>query len=138
LCGWPGKTYPINYRKLIFNSIKELEDGLYPEDRLSREIDIIKNIAIQNDEYDYFKEIINNSNRNKRRPLEGNAISPRLVYLDAKDFKVYNVFEASYFIQNLRNVYSFISFKLFINMIFNSINYRILSFKKSTRMSNYV
>lgn len=138
LIGWQGRTSPIDYKKLILNSIRELEDGLYPEDRISRELQIIKNIAIKHHLLDYFLKVLNNSFRNSRSPLVGNAISPRLVYLDASEFKVNNVFEASFFIQNIRNIYSLIGFKLVYNMLSNSLKYRFLSFKKKSRMTNYV
>jgi glycosyltransferase involved in cell wall biosynthesis len=138
LPGWPGNVSPIDYKKLILNSIKELEDGLYPEDRLLREIEIIRNIAIKHNLLDYFEAVLKKSYRNCRRPLEGNAISPRLVYLDAKDFKVNNVFEASYFIQSMRNIYPRVGIKLCIRMLVNSFIYRLLSFKKKAKLSNYV
>ena len=138
LMGWTGKTSPIDYKKLIKNSIRELQDGLYPEDRISREIQIIKNIAIKHNLHDFFMETLNKSYRNSRRSLQGNAISPRLVYLDAKDFKVNNVFEASFFIHNIRNIYPNVGFRLIFDMLSNSLKYRFLSFKKKSRMSKYV
>lgn len=138
LPGWPGFFAPIDYKKLIVNSIKELEDGLFPEDRLSREIEIIKNIAIKHKLLGFFEDVLKKSYRNGRNPLEGNAISPRLVYLDAKDFKVNNVFEASYFIQSIRNVYPRVGIKLLTSMLINSLKYRFLSFVKKSKLSNHV
>lgn len=138
LPGWPGTVAPIDYRKLIVNSLKELEDGHFPEDRLSREIEIIRNIANKHNLLDYFEDVLKKSYRNGRSPLEGNAISPRLVYLDAKDFKVNNVFEASYFIQCMRNIYPRLGLKLITSMLVNSLRYRLLSFKKKAKLSNYV
>jgi glycosyltransferase involved in cell wall biosynthesis len=138
LPGWPGSIAPIEYKKLIVNSIKELQDGLYPEDRLSREIEIIKNIAIRHNLLKFFEEVLKKSYRNGRIPLEGNAISPRLLYLDAKDFKVNNVFEASFFIQSTRNIYPKVGMKLIVSMFVNSLRYRFFSFKKKSKLSNYV
>lgn len=137
LIGWPGKIYPIDYKKLIKNSIKELEDGLYPEDRISRELKIIKNIALKHNLHDYFQDVLNKSKRNSRSPLEGNALSPRLIYLDAQEFKVNNVFEATYFLQTMRNVYPNIGFRLILNMLLNSIKYRLLSLKKKSMLINH-
>ena len=138
LPGWPGTVASIDYKKLIVNSIKELEDGNYSENRLSREIKIIRNIAIKHDLLYYFEKVLKRSFRNGRRRLVGNAISPRLVYMDAKEFKVNNVFEASYFIQSMRNIYPRLGIKLIISMLVNSVRYRLLSFKKISKLSNYV
>ena len=136
--GWPGTIVPIDYRKLIVNAVKELEDGLYPEAKLSRELEIIRNIAIKHDLLYYFEKVLERSFRNGRSRLVGNAISPRLVYLDAKRFKVNNVFEASYFIKNTRNIYPIFGIKLIMSMLVNSFKYRLLSFKKKAKLSSYV
>ena len=138
LPGWPGTVAPINYKKLLINSIKELEDGIYPQDRISREIEIIKNIAIKHNLLGFFEDLLKRSHRNGRKVLQGNAISPRLVYLDAKDFNINNVFEASFFIHNLRNIYPKIGINFLMRMLANSFRYRYLSFMKKSKLSNYV
>ncbi|MFM2230260.1 MAG: hypothetical protein RL607_1518 [Bacteroidota bacterium] len=138
LPGWPGKVASIDYKKLIVNSIKELEDGIYPEDRISRELEIIKNIAIKHDLLVFFNNILKKSRRNGRRPLQGSALSPRLLYLDAKDFKVNNIYEATYFIQTIRNIYPKFGVNLFLRMFANSFRYRYLSFLKKSKLSNHV
>jgi hypothetical protein len=86
----------------------------------------------------YFEKVLERSFRNGRSRLVGNAISPRLVYLDAKRFKVNNVFEASYFIKNTRNIYPIFGIKLIMSMLVNSFKYRLLSFKKKAKLSSYV
>lgn len=138
LHGWPGKINKIDFKKLILNSIKELEDGLFPEDRISREIEIIKNIAIKQNLVEYFQNVLNKSYRNSRRPLEGNAISPRLIYLDANNFKVKNVLEATYFVKDFRNIYRNFRIKIFLNMFLNAFRYKFLSTKKNSRLLNHV
>jgi hypothetical protein len=120
------------------NSIKELEDGMYPEDRISREIEIIKNIAVKNNLLGFFENVLQRSYRNGRSPLQGNAISPRLIYLDGKDFKVNNVFEASFFIQNCRNIFPKLGLSLLFRVLSNSLRYKLLSFKKRSKLTNYV
>ncbi|MEY2702898.1 MAG: hypothetical protein RLY43_1536, partial [Bacteroidota bacterium] len=45
LPGWQGKFSPIDYKKLLSIAIKEIEDGLFPEDRVLRELNILFKIA---------------------------------------------------------------------------------------------
>ena len=137
LPGWPGKYKQFDNKLLLSNSIKELEDGLYPEDRIARELEILKNIAIKHDLLQYFEKELKNSVRNDRKPLEGNAFSRRLIYLDASDFKVNNVFEASFFAYNFYNTIPKMKFLSFINALINSVKYRFLSFRIGTRLENY-
>jgi len=131
LPGWKGKFDDINFKSLINKALNELKDGLFSEDRIDRELEIIKNIAIQHGLEKYYLSKLKKTKRNKRSPLVGNAISPRLLYLDAKSLELFNIFDASYFSYSLHKSSSNLSIKLLVNMLFNSINYKIKSIRKS-------
>jgi glycosyltransferase involved in cell wall biosynthesis len=132
LPGWPGGIPKINYQSLISKALAELEDGLFAEDRVSRELLIIYRIAEQHGLSEYFYKKLKVARRNKRKTLEGNALSTRLIYLDANEYKIYNVFDAAYVANYFYQVGTKVSFLMFWEMCINSIKYRLLSFKKGT------
>lgn len=134
LPGWNGEFSPIDYKKLLSIALTEIEDGLFPEDRVLRELNILYKIAEYHNLKDFFSEKLLKSKKNCRRPLEGNAISPRLLYLDALEYKVYNVFEASYVANYIHQIVPRLSFKVFRKMLVNSVKYRMLSFRKGERL----
>ncbi len=136
LPGWQGKFSPIDYKKLLSIGLKEIEDGLFPEDRVFRELNILHKIAEHHNLEDFFLKKLKKSRKNSRRPLEGNAISPRLLYLDALEYKVYNVFEASYVANYIHQIVPRLNFKVFRNMLMNSVKYRFLSFRKGEQLPN--
>ena len=136
LPGWQGKFSPIDYKKLISIALIEIEDGLFPEDRVLRELNILYRIAEHNNLKDFFLKKLKKSKKNSRRPLEGNAISPRLLYIDALEFKVNNVFDASYVAHYTHIILPRLGFKIFFKMLINSIKYRYLTFKKGEPLPN--
>lgn len=137
LPGWGGKFSPIDYKKLLSIAVTEIEDGLFPEDRVLRELNILFKIAEHHNLKDFFLNKIKKAKKNRRRPLEGNAISPRLLYLDAIEYKVYNIFEASYVANYIHQIIPKLSIKVFIKMFINSFKYRFLSFKKGEKLLNH-
>jgi hypothetical protein len=134
LPGWGGDFSSIDYKKLLVKAISELEDGLFPEDRISRELEIIQNIALHHNLAEFFTKKLNKSRKNSRHPLEGNAISPRLLYLDALEHKIYNIFEASYVAHYMHQILPNLSFAVLKKMLVNSLKYRILSFKRGDKL----
>lgn len=137
LPGWQGKFSPIDYKKLLSIAITEIEDGLFPEDRVLRELNILFKIAENHNLKDFFLNKMKKAKKNSRRPLEGNAISPRLLYLDATEYKLYNIFEASYVANYIHQIIPKLSIKVFIKMLINSFKYRFLSFKKGDQLPNH-
>lgn len=137
LPGWQGKFSPIDYKKLLSIAITEIEDGLFPEDRVLRELNILFKIAEHHNLKDFFLNKMKKAKKNSRRPLEGNAISPRLLYLDATEYKLYNIFEASYVANYIHQIIPKLSIKVFIKMLINSFKYRFLSFKKGGQLPNH-
>lgn len=136
LPGWQGEFSPIDYKKLLSIALTEIEDGLFPEDRVLRELNILYKIAEHHNLQEFLSTKLSKSKKNCRRPLEGNAISPRLLYLDALEFKVYNIFEASYVANYIHQIIPRLSFKVVLKMLVNSFKYRILSFRKGERLPN--
>src|SRR5205823_6673905 len=83
LPGWPGPVPPIDFRSLLQKSLSELQDGLFAYDRVARELSILYGIAQHHGLGDFFRQLVRGARRNKRKPLEGNAISSSRIYLDA-------------------------------------------------------
>lgn len=138
LPGWGGKFPPINFKDLLSKSLSELEDGLFSEDRISRELDILHKIAEQNDLTVFFNKKLATARRNSREALEGNAISPRMLYFDAKQCGISNVFDASYFAYYFHQIGPQLSFSMLWNMWKNSVNYKILSYKKKKKLMELI
>lgn len=136
LPGWTGKFSPINYKKLLSKALSELEDGLFPEDRISREVNILYRIAEQKGLTEYFLKKLKRSKRNSRRPLEGNAMSSRLLYIDAKQYDINNIFEASYIAHYFHQIFPKLNLTIFWKMLTNSIKYRLLSLNKRNKLPN--
>lgn len=95
-----------NYRPTVFPDIKlllnkaadELCDGLFEEKKINRELIILKKIAHKHNLQEYFDNLLYNSRRNFRTTLEGDAISPRLLYLNSSNLAIENINQASFFI----------------------------------------
>jgi glycosyltransferase involved in cell wall biosynthesis len=139
LPGWPGKFSPIDYKSLLCKALTEIEDGLFPEASIARELNTLFNIAKYHNLLDFFTEKLNKSKKNSRRHLEGNAISPRLLYFDAVEYNIFNVFDASYVAHFAHQIIPKLSLKTFIKMILNSLRYRFLSFKKTkTALKHFI
>jgi glycosyltransferase involved in cell wall biosynthesis len=133
LPGWPGSFPPIDFKDLLVKSLRELAHGLYAEERLSREIHILKNIAEFHGLGDFFRNRINSSRRYmKKDPFEGNAVSPKMLFLDCNLFSAYNIYDASYFAYYIHKVSQELSFSVIFHMLTNSINYKIRSLRKGT------
>ena len=130
LPNWPGSFPSIDYRNVLIKSIEELKDGLFSEDRITRELKILYGVAEHHGLGDYFRKKVKESKRNKRKTLEGNAMSPSRIYLDANQFGIQNVFDASYVAYYLHKIAPKCTVSTILNLIKNSISYRIQSLQK--------
>jgi glycosyltransferase involved in cell wall biosynthesis len=131
LPGWNGTFQEIDFKKVLSNGIDELALGLYGESRICRELLILKKIAEKHNLERYFSNKIEKTKRNRQTQLfDGNGLSPRVFYLDAKQFDVTNIFDAAYAAKNIYKLYNELSFFKIIYMIINSFKYRIKSRQK--------
>jgi glycosyltransferase involved in cell wall biosynthesis len=96
LVNWPGLVPDIDFKKVIETAINELSHGLYGEDRLLREMKILKNISIHHDLGDHFDFVITKARRKKvKNPFMGTGINLKSIFLDAKKYGIKDIFDAA-------------------------------------------
>jgi glycosyltransferase involved in cell wall biosynthesis len=130
-------SYTIDFKNLIEKAFKELQDGLFSEDNLSRELVIIYNIAIKTDNLQLFKKLLKTKRRNNRYVFEGDGFSPRQVYINANEHNVFNIFDASYFFHTTFNAKSRFKLRILFKAFFSSLKYAWASRKKMNKLSKY-
>jgi glycosyltransferase involved in cell wall biosynthesis len=134
LNGWPGDFQNINFKKVIDNSIRELADGIFGEDRIARELNILKNIAKLHGLEDYFIKAINKTKRNVvRRQYSGNGLSMNALFFDAKQLGINNIIDAAYSAKNIYKLHLIFNLKGVLWALINSVVFRLKIKKKSDR-----
>ena len=132
-----NKAYKIDFIKLIIKAFSELEDGLFSEDNLSRELGIIHKIAIKTNNLRLFRKLLAEKKRNKRYIFKGDGFSPRQVYLNADKHHIFNLFDASYFFYTTFNSRGRFRIVILLNALFKSIKYFLASKNKTKKLSEY-
>ena len=131
LPGWNGNFPPINFREVITKSIMELSSGAYGDQRIGRELVILSKIAKMHGLVDFFDKKVKNSKCYKqRKPFNGNGINTDKFYLDADAFRIKNIFDAAYAVQNICKIYSDLSFKSVSSALGSSLNHRFRAMQK--------
>jgi glycosyltransferase involved in cell wall biosynthesis len=133
LPGWPGSFSPIDYRHLLVNSLAELVDGLFAEDRVARELSILYRIADYHGLGEFFRKKVKDIRKNLRKPLEGNAISSNRIYIDGSRFGIHNVFDAAYVAHYMHQIAQKVSVSAIWNMVTNSLEYGFRSLRIGSR-----
>lgn len=133
LPGWPGSFPSINYWDLLLKGLDELIDGLFAEDRVARELAILYGVAQHHGLGDSFRERVNKTRQNKRRTLEGNAISPSRIYINATEYGINNLVDAAYVAHYMHQIVPKFTLKTVLELLRNSLNYRLLSLRKGAR-----
>ena len=127
LPGWPGPPASIDFRDLLRKGLAELQDGLVAQDRVARELSILYGVAEHHGLGDFFRTLVRSARRNTRKPLEGNAISPSRMYLNASQLGIENVLDAAYFVYNAHAVSATLTTSTLWKALKNSLQYRMLS-----------
>ncbi|MFY7865819.1 glycosyltransferase family 2 protein [Roseateles sp.] len=130
LPGWPGTFPPIDYRQMLQRALSELEDGQFAGERMTRELVILDAIAEHHGLGAFFRGEVGTRRKNLRRPLEGNAISPKRLYFDASRLGIENVYDAAFVAHYIHKAAPEFSLSTAWNFLSNSLKYRLLSFKK--------
>jgi glycosyltransferase involved in cell wall biosynthesis len=131
LPGWPGSFPSINYQQVLLCGLKELAHGLYGEERVCRELQIMNQIAEMHGLGAFFREKVRRSKRyRKRTPFEGSGINTRAFFLDGKTYSLHNIFDAAYSAQNIYQVYSDMRPSSLIKIISRSLIYRLRAIGK--------
>ena len=125
LPGWPGRFPPIDYRKVLIKGLKELAHGLYGDERICRELEILNQIAEKHGLGEFFRDRVRRSNRYRGKvPFEGSGINTSAFFLDANSYHLHNIFDAAYAVQNIYQVYSDLKLSSLVKIIAGSIKYR--------------
>jgi hypothetical protein len=130
---WQGSFPPINYKDLLLKGLDELIDGLFTEDRIARELAILYGIAQHHGLGDFFRKRVKRARQNKRTTLEGNAISPSRIYINATEYEIHNVVDAAYVAHYMHKIFPKFTLTTVLEIFRNSVNYRLLSFKRGGR-----
>jgi len=131
LPGWPGRFPPIDFRQVLIKSLIELTHGLYGEDRIRRELNILNNIAELHNLGNFFRARVSSTKRRKpKKPFEGSGISPNAIFIDADAYQLDNIFDAAYAAQHICQFYSDLRFSSLKNIVTRSINYAYKNFGK--------
>lgn len=124
LPGWPGMFPPIDFRQVLKKGLVELTHGLYGEDRIRRELNILNNIADHHGLGDFFRKRVRTSTRKKPKShFEGSGISPNAFFFDADTYHLHNIFDAAYAAQYIYQFCSDLKLSSSINIVFRSIKY---------------
>jgi len=138
LKGWKGEFPKINFKQLLDQSLQELCDGLFAYDRISRELDILKNIAQYHNLEEYFNAKVKILKRNKRKTLEGNAISRTRLYFDASEYNIQNVFDAAYISYYMYQFIPKMKLSTLIKLLINSMKYGIMGIRKDGKLQQNI
>lgn len=134
LPGWNGNFQSIDFKQVLKNSIKELSLGQYGEDRISRELKILKKIADKHDLTDFFLEKVKKARRLKKvNYFEGSGVSPRVLFFDGKNHDLTNIFDAAYAAKNIINLNSEFSLKFVIKILLKSFTYNLVRKSKGEK-----
>lgn len=134
LPGWNGSFPPINYKAVLRSALKELEHGLYGENRITRELLILKKIAELHKLDTFFLEKVAKSRRfREKKRFTGSGITPNLFLLDDALYDIHDIFDAAYAAKDVYRTYSVLTPKYFIKTLLRSIIYRFRSMRKGNR-----
>jgi glycosyltransferase involved in cell wall biosynthesis len=103
LPGWPGKFEDVDFKAMIQACFHSMANDFYDEEVLPREIDIIRQIAIQHGLEDEFNSLLSKTKRKvKKRQFNGYPfITPNVIVYDAKSLGLNNIYDASLAIPTL-------------------------------------
>lgn len=131
LPGWPGQFPPIDFRQVLSNGLKELEHGLYGDERICRELEILDRIACKHGFKKYFREKVRRSKRYRKKvPFEGSGVNLNAFFLDAEEYHLHNIFDAAYAAQNVYQAYTDLRLNSLVKLIARSVKYRLKSMGK--------
>lgn len=134
LPGWMGSFTQIDYKQVLLKGINELSLGVYGEDRICRELQIMRKIAEMHGLEKFYLEKVSKSKRFRQITLfDGNGISPKVFYFDAKPYKIKNIFDAAYAAKNIYITYNELTPKSLIKTIYRSLIYRFRSTRKGNK-----
>lgn len=131
LPGWRGPTPTIDFRQLLLKAIGELRHGLYSTARIPRELAILDRIAEQHGLQDFFRSTVSTTARfAPKTRLDGDAISPSMLVLDAEPCGVHDLVDAAHFTHFAYTAASRPLVGTAIQALVRSVRYRLSSVRK--------
>lgn len=132
LPGWPGKFAPISFEALLRTSFKLIKNGSFEKDVLIRELNILKEIAIQHNLLDLFNQLMVTTKRKViiMEEVYGFVITHSIRF-EGTELGINNIFDASLATNFVYNFYNKVSFKEIFLFIRNTL--RILVRHKKVR-----
>lgn len=128
LPGWGGVVPSIDFKRVLESGINELSHGLYGQDRLLREMSILRNIAVRHGLAAHFDALIAKSRRKKEKsPFMGSGINPRSIFFDASRYRISNIVEAAYAAEYLGRFYRDLMPRNLLNIVKRSLSYFLVS-----------
>ena len=128
LPGWPGKFPPIDYRRLLSKALGELGHGLFSENRLARELNILSEIADMHGLGEFFTDTLGRTRRKVQKDhFAGNGLSLGQFFLDGDLYGLHNIFDAAYFAYCAHEFLPKISLSMVGQAMCNSLRYRLRS-----------
>jgi len=138
LPGWGGVVPQIDFKKVLESGVRELAHGLYGEDRLLREMDILRQIALRHSLVEHFDALISSSRRKKEKtPFQGSGINPKGIFLDATHYGITNIVEASYAARYLEQFYTDLMPRNLFGIVKRSLSYFLESFGNGSRFPKF-
>jgi len=131
LPGWAGSYPPIDYRQVLLKAIKELAHGLYGDERICRELEILNQIAEKHELGEFYRRKVRRSNRYRKRSyFAGSGVNASAFFLDGYAYNLHNIFDAAYAAQNIYQAYSDLKLRPFVKIIARSLMYRFRALGK--------
>jgi len=130
LPGWPGRFPALDMWRVLSKAVSELQDGTLAQERVGRELGILAAIADHHGLGARFRALVASSRRNARRALEGTAISPARVYIDADALGVRTVYDAAHAAYTLHQGSRSVGVGPAWRALVGSVQYRMLGFQR--------
>lgn len=125
----------VDFENLIDKSLQELSSGSFSDEKITRELSIIFNVAKSGNKPDYFLRSLNGLRRKLRPPLHGDMISPNVLIISAPRRNIRNVSEAADYIYEIRNSKMIYLRMRLLQLIIGSIRYKLESRRMGENLS---
>lgn len=123
LPGWPGQFTMFTWEHLIRKTFDFLVHASFANEVLVREMEILRNIAIQHGELELFEKLLKNTKR--RIVLEGEVdgflITPNVFEFSGTEMGIHNVFEAALAVPFAYKFFNQISIRFFTSWLSRTI-----------------
>jgi glycosyltransferase involved in cell wall biosynthesis len=132
LPGWPGRFGSIDYRLLLSKAVGELSNGLYSDERLGRELAILRNIAEKHGMSSFFRRLLRDNKRFVTKPyFAGSGVRPGQILLDGESFGIKDIVDAAFFTSAYVNVSVAAGVAPAFRALFRSVGYKLRSLRRA-------